>query len=140
MFHVLSLVIVTTTAANATSSCHKPWSSRPTESGSAFLYCRCNDISINIKVRYESSSTRSSAYASLCGTRVWCNGLISNEKPKRKSFERGNWFDERVDAHPHPPLASQTWCPRPTSTKKKNINPGCKPTTLTHTDHPNHTP
>jgi hypothetical protein len=36
----------------------------------------------------------------LCGTRVWCNGLISDESPKRKSFERGKWFDGAFDAHP----------------------------------------
>jgi hypothetical protein len=44
----------------------------------------------------------------LCGTRVWCNGLISDESPKRKSFERGKWFDGAFDAHPpHTPPPSR---------------------------------
>jgi hypothetical protein len=40
------------------------------------------------------------ALHNLCGTRVWCNGLISDESPKRKSFERGKWFDGAFDAYP----------------------------------------
>jgi hypothetical protein len=47
----------------------------------------------------------------LCGTRVWCNGLISDEIPKRKSFERGKWFDGAFDAHPPPTTTVATPTP-----------------------------
>jgi hypothetical protein len=59
----------------------------------------------------------------LCGTRVWCNGLISDESPKRKSFERGKWFDGWFDAHPPPTTPRTTIHARPISTATTPTRP-----------------